>query len=174
MQRNVRRNDRERPKPSWLQTHIGPILLALIVLAATPYVLGPPAGAAPVTVAAYAPDEPFNVSFSLCGRAPRINCVVDGDTFYLDRQKIRIADIDTPEVAQPACPAENERGQAATARLIVLLNDGAFSVVREGRDEDRYGRKLRVVVRDGRSIGDTLVTEGLAHPWRGRKESWCG
>jgi len=29
-----------------------------------------------------------------------------------------------------------------------------------GRDEDRYGRKLRVVVRNGRSLGDQLVSEG--------------
>ena len=30
------------------------------------------------------------------------------------------------------------------------------------------------VHRDGRSIGETLVADGLAHEWRGRKESWCG
>ena len=34
-----------------------------------------------------------------------------------------------------------------------------------GRDEDRYGRKLRVVVRNGRSLGDQLVSEGLARTW---------
>jgi micrococcal nuclease len=45
--------------------------------------------------------------------------------------------------------------------------------VRNGRDEDRYGRKLRVVVRDGRSIGDMLVAEGLARAWTGRREPRC-
>lgn len=37
------------------------------------------------------------------------------------------------------------------------------------RDEDRYGRKLRVLVRNGRSLGDILVSEGLA--WRERGEA---
>jgi endonuclease YncB( thermonuclease family) len=43
-----------------------------------------------------------------------------------------------------------------------------------GRDEDRYGRKLRVVQRDGRSIADTLIAEGLARRWDGARRSWCG
>jgi endonuclease YncB( thermonuclease family) len=41
------------------------------------------------------------------------------------------------------------------------------------RDEDAYGRKLRVLERNGRSLGMVLVEEGLAHRWRGYKESWC-
>ena len=32
---------------------------------------------------------------------------------------------------------------------------------------------LRIVERDGASIGQLLVAEGLAHEWRGRRESWC-
>jgi micrococcal nuclease len=48
-------------------------------------------------------------------------------------------------------------------------------VVRSGlRDEDRYGRKLRTIERDGRSLGDVLVAEGLARPWDGARRSWCG
>jgi endonuclease YncB( thermonuclease family) len=42
------------------------------------------------------------------------------------------------------------------------------------RDADRYGRKLRVVTRNGRSLGDILVAEGLARRWDGRRRSWCG
>ena len=41
------------------------------------------------------------------------------------------------------------------------------------QDEDRYGRKLRVVVRDGWSLGETLVSEGLARRWTGRRLPWC-
>ena len=37
-----------------------------------------------------------------------------------------------------------------------------------------YGRKLRVVMRDGKSVGQTLVTEGLAEEWTGRRRNWCG
>ena len=41
------------------------------------------------------------------------------------------------------------------------------------RDEDQYGRKLRMVTRDGRSIGEVLVGEGLARRWEGSRRSWC-
>ncbi|APH71919.1 thermonuclease family protein [Aquibium oceanicum] len=112
--------------------------------------------------------------FSICGSAARIDCVVDGDTFWMDGVKIRIADIDTPEVSGPACASEKRLADEATHRLQTLLNDGPFELRRADRDEDRYGRKLRTVHRDGRSIGEILVADGLAHEWRGRKESWCG
>ena len=61
-----------------------------------------------------------------------------------------------------------------TARLRDLLNAGPIGLeTRFGRDEDRYGRKLRVVVRNGRSLGDQLVSEGLARAWAARREPWC-
>lgn len=111
--------------------------------------------------------------FSHCGIVRR-TCVVDGDTFWLHGQKIRIADIDTPEVSQPQCAAEKALGNRATDRLIYLLNQGPFEMTPTGdRDEDQYGRKLRVVVRAGRSLGDQLVSEGLARTWTGRREPWC-
>lgn len=99
--------------------------------------------------------------FELCG-VTRRTCVVDGDTFWLEGEKIRIADIDTPEISEPKCDSEYQLGMQATYRLRDLLNEGAFEVRPIGnRDEDRFGRKLRVIVRQGRSLGDQLVNEGL-------------
>lgn len=112
--------------------------------------------------------------FPLCGSTSRIDCVVDGDTFWLSGKKIRIADINTPETSSPQCAAEAKLGKAAKLRLRSLLNSGPFELRRGTRDEDRYGRKLRTVHRNGRSLGATLVAEGLAHAWNGRQESWCG
>ena len=115
-----------------------------------------------------------SVTFGLCHTGGGENCVVDGDTIWLDGVKIRIADIDTPETHNARCAAEQTLGERATAPLYTLLNAGSFSVVVSGgRDEDRYGRKLRRVIRDGRSLGDTLVSEGLARRWAGRREPWC-
>lgn len=112
-------------------------------------------------------------SFAVCGTI-RQTCVVDGDTIWLEGVKIRIADIDTPEISSPQCDAEYERGFRARDRLVVLLNEGEFELRPIGnRDEDQYGRKLRVVTRDGRSLGDQLVGEGLARTWTGRREPWC-
>ncbi len=112
-------------------------------------------------------------SFTLCSNAPRINCVVDGDTFWLRGEKVRIADINAPETHEAGCPAERALGNRAAWRLVTLLNAGPFALEVRGRASDRYGRALRVVTRGGRSLGAQLVDEGLAEPWRGRRSDWC-
>jgi micrococcal nuclease len=112
-------------------------------------------------------------AFSVCGVGQRITCVVDGDTFWFRGEKIRIADIDTPELSPPRCQRERERGLAAKQRLLVILNSGPLSFKTTARDEDRFGRKLRIVYRDGRSVGDILVAEGLARKWEGSRRRWC-
>lgn len=112
-------------------------------------------------------------SFVVCGTIRR-TCVVDGDTIWLDGVKIRIADIDTPEISSPQCDVEYERGIRARDRLVVLLNEGEFELRPIGsRDKDQYGRKLRVIMRSGRSLGDQLVSENFARTWTGRRETWC-
>lgn len=85
-----------------------------------------------------------------------------------------MADIDTPEISQPKCDAELELGMRATHRMRELLDAGPFELKSiPGRDKDRYDRLLRVVVRNGKSLGDQLVSEGLARTWTGRREPWC-
>lgn len=106
--------------------------------------------------------------------ARRSDCVIDGDTFYFGTTKVRISDIDAPETHPLRCAREADLGDRATRRLAQLLSAGAFQLVRADRDLDRYGRQLRIVVRDGRSLGRTLVSEGLARPWTGKRRPWCG
>ncbi|MGA9582407.1 MAG: thermonuclease family protein [Allosphingosinicella sp.] len=100
--------------------------------------------------------------------------VIDGDTFDYAGVRIRVADIDTPEV-RGRCSFETALAARATRRMRQLLAEGDFDLhpLGNGRDEDRYGRKLRIVTRNGRSIGDALVAEGLARTWTGRREPWC-
>lgn len=137
--------------------------------------LGLAGGAASLMIPAGAtPKDNISRSFSLCHTGGGTNCVVDGDTIWLDGEKIRVADIDTPETHGPKCQAEGELGARATRRLHQLVNAGPFSVSAIGnRDTDPYGRKLRVLTRDGHSLGDQLVSEGLARTWTGRREPWC-
>ena len=130
----------------------------------------PDIGAAPDR----SPDESVAWSFPLCARPPHADCVIDGDTFYFRKQSIRIADIDAPETHPPRCVREAELGAAATRRLRDLLNAGPFQMHTGTRDEDRYGRKLRTVLRDGESLGAILITEGLARRWTGSRQTWCG
>ncbi|MQB27310.1 thermonuclease family protein [Agrobacterium tumefaciens] len=95
--------------------------------------------------------------FALCDETIRVNCVVDGDTIWFRSEKIRIADIDAPEIFSPHCRDERSIGEASRDRLLELLNGGSFTLVAGWRDTDRFGRKLRAVTRHGRSLGEMLV-----------------
>lgn len=112
--------------------------------------------------------------FGFCHSGGGTNCVVDGDTFWMDGEKIRISDIDAPETHPSKCPEEARLGAAATQRLQALLSAGPVTLVRPDRDTDKYGRALRIVTRGGKSLGAQLVSEGLARRWTGRRQPWCG
>lgn len=127
------------------------------------------AGAAPPLP----PVDTLKAEFTLCDGPIQRNCVVDGDTFWFRGEKIRIADIDTPEISSPRCEDEKHVGAIARDRLLVLLSAGSFSLLSGWRDTDRYGRKLRTVARDNRSLGETLVEEGLARRWNEPRRNWC-
>lgn len=117
-------------------------------------------------------DEAY---FGRCHSGGGVNCVVDGDTFWMNGERVRMADIDTPETHPPRCAEEARLGEAATMRLQELLNAGSVTLEPIGdRDVDRYGRKLRVATRGGTSLGDVLVAEGLARPYGGGRRPWCG
>ena len=148
-----------------------PILPLTLVLSAATF-WGVWTLSAPATNAATGSDAE-RASFSLCGQGARVNCVVDGDTLYYQGVKIRIADIDTPETNPPRCAEEGRLGNAATQRLLQLANAGPFTLQSIDRDEDRYGRKLRVLTRKGESLGGVLVAEGLARWYQGGRRPWC-
>ncbi|WP_244301614.1 thermonuclease family protein [Stappia sp. P2PMeth1] len=152
----------------WTWTII--VLIAAGIYAAHLYQEGGP----PTLAADIARPDMLRVTFSFCGEGRRVTCIVDGDTFWLSGERIRIADIDTPEINPPRCEQERLKGEAAKHRLRELLNAGPFSLVAGTRDKDQYGRKLRTVLRDGRSIGEMLVGEGLARRWDGARRNWCG
>jgi micrococcal nuclease len=164
-----------RGKPWWRRVSPITVMLPLATFTAV-FVLGPPeATPLPLDTPPAGGADREEARFGLCGGMGRAsgNCVIDGDTFWYRGEKIRIADINTPETSDPECAAEARLGAAATGRLRVLLNDGAFTLEQVGRDRDRYGRLLRTVTRGGESLGSVLVKEGLAEEWRGYRGSWC-
>jgi len=110
----------------------------------------------------------------LCGSARRINCVVDGDTLWLDGEKIRIVNIDAPEV-NGRCRTETVRAATATRVLAALVSNRLIRLEREG--VDKYGRTLASLVTPEGDVGSALVQQRLAVHWRGRREpaeTWCG
>ncbi|MEM6463574.1 MAG: thermonuclease family protein [Pseudomonadota bacterium] len=106
----------------------------------------------------------------VCGGSLWDDCVVDGDTIRLAGERIRLESFNTPEL-QGACPRERRMALQATRRLSEILSSQPFTIVLKGHD--RYGRRLATISNSEGDIGATLIREGLAHAWHGRRESWC-
>lgn len=126
------------------------------------------------------PAEQVAGRFVRCGQPGSNYCVSDGDTLVIGRRTIRVIGIDAPELHPARCEAERIQGEAATARLLALVNQGPFvlagpqPVVRDG-----YGRELRHLLRargDGsvQSIADDMVASGTARAYlSGPRLPWC-
>jgi endonuclease YncB( thermonuclease family) len=102
--------------------------------------------------------------------------VIDGDTLEDTRDKItyRLVNIDAPETGSRAhCPAERELGNRATQAARTLIAGAEQLEFRPTGRLDQYGRTIAFVLIDGRDLGQTLISRGLARPWRGRREPWC-
>ena len=124
-----------------------------------------------------APGAPERVDqfFTRCGQGSSFACVSDGDSFRLGKRKIRIRGIDAPESGEKArCEAERVKAEQAAEALLAWLNRGAFMMTAKSGDaRDQYGRDLRIVTRDGRTVDEVLIGKGLAHRYVNHKTSWC-
>lgn len=112
-------------------------------------------------------------SFGSCHVGGGTNCVVDGDTFWIGGQKVRIAGIDAPETHPPRCAEEARLGNAATAMLRSLLTSGAVTMTSIDRDRDSYERLLRNVAVNGQDVGEAMISAGVAREYAGGRRSWC-
>jgi len=102
--------------------------------------------------------------------------VIDGDTFDIaGGERVRILNIDAAEMPPKShCAREADLAVRGKARLQDLVRRGdQITLVGVSRDRDTYGRLLRFVRIDGQDVGDQLIREGLAQPWRGRHAQWC-
>jgi micrococcal nuclease len=122
----------------------------------------PPANAEPTATAHAAPTQNIRV--------------IDGDTLEDMATDItyRLVNIDTPETGSRArCTAERNLGNQATQTARALIATARQFETRPTGRIDRYGRTIAFVIVDGRDLGETLIADGLARPWRGRREPWC-
>ena len=131
------------------------------------------------TPAALKPDAPavgtgrHQTKFYLCGTAKQDDCVIAADSFMLKGEKIRIAGIEEPDIKKPRCEAERIKASDAKLRVRAFLDSGAFDVISaNASDEDSGGQKIRAVTRNGVSLSDILVREGLARR-PGSSGDWC-
>ena len=101
----------------------------------------------------------------------RITCVVDGDTLWYQGIKIRLLDIDAPEV-EGLCLNERQLAQSAKLELTRLLNTGLIRIAYDG--QDRYGRHLATLLVLEGEVGPAMLAAGLAVPFGQRGPSpWC-
>jgi micrococcal nuclease len=110
-----------------------------------------------------------------CAEA-QVLTVVDGDTFQVSGragpERIRIENIDAPELRGARCPEERALAVKAADALAAILKNGV-SIQRHGKD--RFGRTLALVSSRGRDVGQALIDAGLAERWTGRRRDiWCG
>ncbi|OHV73358.1 thermonuclease family protein [Ensifer sp. LCM 4579] len=102
--------------------------------------------------------------------------VIDGDTFDVGDERVRIANIDAPELHRAKCDAEKRLAELARKRLEELLA-GDIEIVPgdpgTGRTKDRHGRTLATIKSGGADIGELMIAEGLVRPWEGKRRPWC-
>jgi len=111
---------------------------------------------------------------------------IDGDTLKvhlpgmpmeLQPMKVRVRGIDTPEM-RGKCDREKQAANKATALTRFLISRAKAQkrpIVFSEIGWDKYGGRLDAVVTiDGRSLGATLISAGLARAYDGGKRAgWC-
>ena len=92
--------------------------------------------------------------------------VIDGDTIYLNGEKIRFSGIDTPEIKQ-TCTKNNEIikcGILAKELLIKIIANNKINCIKEGKDQ--YKRTLAECFVNDLSLSSYLVKNGYAFAYR--------
>ena len=117
----------------------------------------------------------FVVGAFLIGGAPtayaasNVSKVVDGDTITMSNgEKVRLLQIDTPELASKECYAD----QARIALVKLLSQSGKVTLTTDPNLDkvDRYGRSLRYVFIGKTNVNLKLAEIGAAAPYFYRSE----
>ena len=92
--------------------------------------------------------------------------VVDGDTIYLNREKIRFSGIDTPELNQTCIKdgVENLCGETAKKILTNKIGNNTVECISEGKDQ--YKRTLAECFINKESLSSYLVRSGYGFAYR--------
>lgn len=106
--------------------------------------------------------------------------VSDGDSIRVllsgREVAIRVAGIDTAELAHAKCERERELGLAAKREAQRLLPVGSVVDVQPTGKREKYGRTLATItLPDGTDYGSILLQRGLAVSYNGRghRKDWC-
>tara|TARA_X000001036_G_scaffold227199_1_gene212451 strand:+ start:216 stop:587 length:372 start_codon:yes stop_codon:yes gene_type:complete len=102
----------------------------------------------------------------------------DGDTCYVivdgKKNKIRLLELDTPEISKPKCEIERELGLKARDYLNGLIARASTIEFKTDYVEDYYGRILSYLIIDGEDVSTKIVNNKLGVVYdRYNKKDWC-
>ena len=92
--------------------------------------------------------------------------IVDGDTIYLNGEKIRFTGIDTPELKQTCIKNNIINLCGITAKFILIEKIGNNLPVCVSEGKDQYKRTLAECFINGESLSSFLVRSGYAFAYR--------
>ena len=102
----------------------------------------------------------------------------DGDTCYVmidgNKAKIRLLELDTPEISKPKCEAELELGLEARDYLNNLIANASSVEIKTDYEKDYFGRTLAHLIIDGEDASAKIRSNNLGVVYeRGNKKDWC-
>ena len=102
----------------------------------------------------------------------------DGDTCYVTvdeaNTKIRLLELDTPEISKLKCEAELKLGLTARDYLNNLIANAATIEFKTDYEEDYFGRILSYLIIDGEDVSAKIVSNNLGVVYdRKDKPNWC-
>ena len=102
----------------------------------------------------------------------------DGDTCYVTykgkNDKVRLLELDTPEISNPKCEQEYALGIDARNFVNNLISEGVSIKFKTEYNRDFFGRILSYIIVDGVNVSKKMVSNGLGVRYdRGNKKDWC-
>ena len=102
----------------------------------------------------------------------------DGDTCYITmngmKKKIRLLELDTPEISKPKCNAELELGIKARDYLNDLIANASTIEFKTEYLEDYFGRVLSYLIIDNEDASSKIIENQLGVVYdRNQKFDWC-
>tara|TARA_B100000575_G_scaffold285989_1_gene282065 strand:+ start:773 stop:1195 length:423 start_codon:yes stop_codon:yes gene_type:complete len=126
-----------------------------------------------------------NLEAEILLREHKGNYCYDGDTCYVEIDgkirdekgnllKIRLLELDTPEISKPKCEDEKRLGLLAKEFINELIRKSVSIELKTDFKKDRYGRILSYLVIDGEDVSSQIINNNLGVLYeRNNKKDWC-
>ena len=102
----------------------------------------------------------------------------DGDTCYVTMDgkntKIRLLELDTPEISKPKCDQELQLGLKAREYINSLIMNASSIEFKTDYKKDYFGRILSYLIIDGEDVSTKIISHNLGVVYdRNNKQDWC-